>query len=61
MCGIDLTERAIENTKTRLKLFGLESSLRVGDAEQLEFNDNSFEVVYSWGVIHHSPNAKSYQ
>ena len=58
VCGIDLTERAIENTKTRLKLFGLESSLRVGDAEQLEFNDNSFEVVYSWGVIHHSPNTQ---
>ena len=58
VCGIDLTERAIENTKTRLKLFGLESCLRVGDAEQLEFNDNSFEVVYSWGVIHHSPNTQ---
>lgn len=58
VCGIDLTERAIENTKTRLKLFGLESSLRVGDAEKLEFDDNSFEIVYSWGVIHHSPNTQ---
>ena len=58
VCGIDLTERAIENTKTRLKLFGLESSLRVGDAEKLEFDDNSFEIVGSWGVIHHSPNTQ---
>ena len=57
-CGIDLTERAIENTKSRLKLFGLESSLSVGDAENLQFEDNRFEVVYSWGVIHHSPNTK---
>ena len=47
--GIDLTERAIENTKTRLKLSGLESSLSVGDAENLDFDDNSFEIIYSWG------------
>ena len=57
-CGIDLTARAVENTKARLKLFGLESSLSVGDAENLQFDDNSFEVVYSWGVIHHSPNTQ---
>jgi len=56
--GIDLTERAIEYTKARLNLFGLESSLSVGDAENLRFEDNSFEVVYSWGVIHHSPNTE---
>jgi ubiquinone/menaquinone biosynthesis C-methylase UbiE len=56
MTGIDLTSRAIENTKARLKLLGLESSLLVGDAENLQFKDNSFDEVYSWGVIHHSPN-----
>jgi ubiquinone/menaquinone biosynthesis C-methylase UbiE len=54
--GIDLTERAIKNTERRLSLFGLNSQLRVGDAERLDFNDNFFDVVYSWGVIHHSPD-----
>tara|TARA_B100000795_G_C22731904_1_gene411700 strand:- start:366 stop:1175 length:810 start_codon:yes stop_codon:yes gene_type:complete len=58
MTGIDLTSRAIENTIARLKLFGLESSLSVGDAENLEFKDNSFDEVYSWGVIHHSPTTQ---
>jgi ubiquinone/menaquinone biosynthesis C-methylase UbiE len=53
--GIDLTPRAIEHTQRRLALFGLESDLRVADAERLPFDDNSFDVVYSWGVIHHSP------
>ena len=33
--GIDLTERAITNTRERLKLFGLKSNLSIGDAEQL--------------------------
>ncbi|MBV9987979.1 MAG: class I SAM-dependent methyltransferase [Chitinophagaceae bacterium] len=54
--GIDLTERAIANTKKRFSLFGLKSSLSVGDAEALKFEDNFFDIVYSWGVIHHSPD-----
>ncbi len=54
--GIDLTERAIQNTKVRLAIFNLHSKLATGDAEQLMFENDSFDVVYSWGVIHHSPN-----
>ncbi|WP_416236412.1 class I SAM-dependent methyltransferase [Spirulina sp. CCNP1310] len=54
--GIDLTERAVEHTRRRLALFGLSSNLSVGDAEKLDFPDESFDLVYSWGVLHHSPN-----
>lgn len=54
--GIDLTERAIEHTKQRLACFGLHSCLAVGDAESLGFDTETFDVVYSWGVLHHSPN-----
>jgi len=54
--GIDLTERAVEHTCRRLTLFGLSSSVKVGDAERLEFPDQSFDLVYSWGVLHHSPD-----
>jgi SAM-dependent methyltransferase len=54
--GIDLTERAIEHTQRRLQAFGLSSNLAVGDAENLEFEDGKFDLVYSWGVLHHSPN-----
>lgn len=54
--GIDLTERAVEHTHRRLKLFGLSSTLSVGDAECLAFPDQSFDLVYSWGVLHHSPD-----
>lgn len=56
LSGIDLTERAIAHTRHRLGLFGLTSNLQVGDAENLPFADASFDVVYSWGVIHHSPD-----
>jgi ubiquinone/menaquinone biosynthesis C-methylase UbiE len=56
--GIDLTERAIAHTKSRIESYGLKSTLAVGDAENLNFPDNSFDLVYSWGVLHHSPNTQ---
>lgn len=54
MSGVDLTEEAVENTSKRLNLYGLESDLRVCNAEHLPFADGSFDLVYSWGVIHHA-------
>ncbi len=54
--GVDLTDRAIEHARERLAVFGLKSTLAVGDAERLAFPDNSFDIVYSWGVLHHTPD-----
>jgi len=48
--------RAIEHTQRRLAAFGLLSQLAVGNAEQLDFPDEYFDRVYSWGVLHHSPD-----
>jgi ubiquinone/menaquinone biosynthesis C-methylase UbiE len=52
--GVDLTDAAIETTRARLALYGFESSLRRTNAEKLPFPDASFDLVYSWGVIHHA-------
>jgi SAM-dependent methyltransferase len=54
--GLDLTPRAVTHVKRRLAAFGLESHLIVGDAEKLSFPDAAFDAVYSWGVLHHSPD-----
>jgi SAM-dependent methyltransferase len=54
--GIDLTERAIHFTADRLALHELSSQLQTADAESLPFADDSLDLVYSWGVLHHSPD-----
>ena len=54
--GIDLTERGVELVRRRLELEDLSSDLRVADAEALPFADDSFDIVYSWGVLHHTPD-----
>jgi ubiquinone/menaquinone biosynthesis C-methylase UbiE len=54
LSGIDLTPRCVELTRRRIELEGLTSDLRVMDAEQLEYDRDSFDAVYSFGVLHHT-------
>jgi ubiquinone/menaquinone biosynthesis C-methylase UbiE len=54
--GVDLTPASIELVKKRFSLEGLPVDARVADAENLPFADASFDVVYSFGVLHHTPN-----
>lgn len=59
--GIDLTDAGIALTRERLSLEGIPASryeLRTADAESLPFADNSFDIVYSWGVLHHTPDTE---
>ena len=52
--AVDLTEWAVATTSRRLAAFGLPGEVRQEDAERLPFADASFDLVFSWGVIHHS-------
>jgi ubiquinone/menaquinone biosynthesis C-methylase UbiE len=52
--GIDLTSHAAQMTSRRLKLFNLPGKVLQMDAENMTFADNSFDFIWSWGVIHHS-------
>jgi ubiquinone/menaquinone biosynthesis C-methylase UbiE len=54
--GIDSSKRAVELTSKRLELYGLQANIIHGDAEDLPYPDNYFDMVYCWGVIHHTIN-----
>jgi SAM-dependent methyltransferase len=54
--GVDLTEAAIELARNNLKTRDLRGEFRVADAENLDFPDESFDLVYSHGVLHHTPD-----
>jgi ubiquinone/menaquinone biosynthesis C-methylase UbiE len=54
--GVDLSPASIERARLRCELAGYNADVQVADAENLPFPDNSFDVVYSYGVMHHSPD-----
>lgn len=56
LTSIDLSPVSVEATKRRFALKNLKGNIQVADAENLPFTDESFDYVWSWGVIHHSPN-----
>jgi ubiquinone/menaquinone biosynthesis C-methylase UbiE len=56
--GVDLTERSIQLVSRRFEQEGLCAALRVADAEALPFDDESFDAVYSHGVLHHTPDTQ---
>ena len=55
VCGIDLTEGAVKLTQRRFLQEGLDGDFRQADFVNLPYEDNHFDLVYSFGVLHHSP------
>ncbi len=56
--GVDISSESLARTAARCQAAGLTADLRHADAETLPFPDNSFDVVYSYGVMHHSPDTE---
>jgi SAM-dependent methyltransferase len=56
--GVDLTPRSIEIARLRFEVYGLTGGFAIGDGETLSFPDSSFDVVYSFGVLHHTPDTE---
>ncbi len=54
--GIDLSPRSVSVTKQRFQISRAEAGILIADAENLPFKDNEFDLAYSWGVLHHTPN-----
>jgi SAM-dependent methyltransferase len=54
--GLDITEAAVNLTKERFKVEKLNGEILQYDGISLPLDDNSYDYIYSWGVLHHTPN-----
>src|SRR5207302_9503208 len=55
--GTDLTPRSIEIARQHLATYRESGNFAIADCETLPFADDSFDVAYSNGVLHHTPDA----
>lgn len=58
---IELSESSLNITKQRFQVFGLQATFIRANAEHLSFyvNKEHFDLVYSFGVIHHTPRPQA--
>ena len=53
--GVDLTDEAVEATRKHFGVLGLAGTFQTENAERLSFPTGTFDMVYSHGVLHHTP------
>ncbi len=54
--GINIDQGSVEVTAQALKTFGLSGNVKVSSATNIFLEDNSVDIVYSFGVLHHIPD-----
>jgi ubiquinone/menaquinone biosynthesis C-methylase UbiE len=54
--GIDITHRHLELAERNFAVRGLSANLQYATAADIPFEDDSFDVVYSFGVLHCTDN-----
>jgi ubiquinone/menaquinone biosynthesis C-methylase UbiE len=56
--GVELSKETLELAKKRFEVYGVQGNFCEGNAENLSnfLPDEKYHLVYSWGVIHHTPH-----
>ena len=56
--AIELSEESLNITRERFSIYGLSGNFSCGNAEAIStfYPHQQFDLVYSFGVIHHTPN-----
>lgn len=57
--GVDLSETAINLARKNFEFHNVDGTLTVGNGEALDFNDNTFDMVYAHGVLQYTPNPQA--
>ena len=56
--GVDLSGHSVSLAAQHFRVFDAAGTFIRSDAEHLPFADSSFDVVYSFGVLHHTPDTQ---
>lgn len=60
--GLDLTPESVSRVETRFRLRGLKfEQIRQGSVLSIPYPDDSFDMVFSHGVLHHVPEIRKAQ
>lgn len=56
--GLDISAESLKITQERFKIYGLSGTFYNLDAQNIDLKQvgTNFDLIYSFGVIHHSPN-----
>jgi SAM-dependent methyltransferase len=56
--GVELSSESLKLAKQRFEVFGLSGRFLEGNAEEIDqlLNGETFDLIYSFGVLHHTPN-----
>jgi len=51
---VDISDKSLDICKKRLELFGLNARFFNMNIEEIDFENEKFDLIYSFGVIHHT-------
>src|SRR5262245_51258560 len=59
--GVELSQASLDLTRKRFDVYGLKGRFILCNAERLSLHveRNHYDLIYSFGVIHHSPNQRA--
>ena len=56
--GVDLSSQSLSLADRHFRVYDLPGNFLRSDAENMPFPDSAFDVVYSFGVLHHVPDTQ---